>query len=517
MKINEIASKQVDEGFWDALKAGASGVKAAATGKNPVQAASQTYQQSVGEKNLAGMAKTVMARWNQQMAPTIPPAKKTDPKTIKLYLDKFLSKYFAGNYSSNNKLVAVDAKSIGDYIRKTVNDEAAGMNHVPRTRKAKAKPAAPTAPTPVTPAAPTSALDPAVSADIADGLKRMGYTASEIKAWLPSIPAGTSVSDGIQMVLKNKQPAASPIQPPAPTAAPAVPTAPPPTPTPAPAAPKRQSLAKRIAAKRGAASENYYSSNPMLAESVLMEGGNVFPDVTAIKKEYVPGIIKKIQAIMPGGIQIIPPIGSAGFKVESGDMDVFVDAAEIAQHFNAADDKIAKVALKKYFEAKGYQAALTGRNVHIRMPVPGGTFVQVDVMVIPDAARVAPFHQHGPSGQYNDPTFKGGQLFIMYSSLAKAAGMKFSPFEGKLVDRTTGELVADNKDDVAKILLNPTATAANLASVKAIMAALANDPRKEEKIAQAREDAKKGLIVLPESVQPGTAQWFRDIQNILVS
>jgi hypothetical protein len=103
----------------------------------------------------------------------------------------------------------------------------------------------------------------------------------------------------------------------------------------------------------------------------------------------------------------------------------------------------------------------------------------------------------------------------MYSSLAKALGLKFSPFEGKLVDRATNKVVADNKDAAAKILLNPAATGADMASVKSIMRALANDPRKEEKLAQARVDATKGLINLPESVQPGSAQWFRNLQNLL--
>ena len=249
---------------------------------------------------------------------------------------------------------------------------------------------------------------------------------------------------------------------------------------------------------------------------ILTEGGNVFDDVTAIKKQYVPQIINVIQDIMPDGINIIPHIGSAGYKVESGDMDVFVDATEVQQFFNAKDDKQTKIELRKFIEAQGYQCALSGRNVHVRMPVPDGSFVQVDVMVIPDAGRVAPFHQHGLSGQYNDPEFKGGELFILYSSIAKALGLKFSPFEGKLVDRTTNEVVANNKDAVAKILLNPNATGADLASVKTILKALANDPRKEEKLAQAREDAKKNLIHLPESAPAGTPSWFRQIQNILV-
>ncbi len=240
----------------------------------------------------------------------------------------------------------------------------------------------------------------------------------------------------------------------------------------------------------------------------LTEGGNVFDDAGPIKKEFVPSIIDDIQALMPRGLTIIPHIGSAGFKVESGDMDVFVDAGTLIKLTGTKDEKTARVALRQYIEKQGYQCALTGRNVHVRMPTPAGTFVQVDVMVIPNAEKVAPFHQHGPSGQYDDPAFKGGQLFILYSSIAKALGLKFSPFEGKLVDRTTNEVVADSKDEVAKILLNPKATASDLSNVKTILKALSNDPLKDEKLAQAREDAKKGLITLPES-RTQSDHWYR--------
>lgn len=249
----------------------------------------------------------------------------------------------------------------------------------------------------------------------------------------------------------------------------------------------------------------------------LAEGGNVFQDVSPIKKEYVPGIINEIQGMMPDGIKIIPHIGSAGFKVESGDMDVFIDAATLAGYFGTKDEKTTRAAMKKYMEDQfGLQSALSGRNVHVRMPVPDGSYVQVDLMIIPNAERVAPFHQHGPSGQYNDPSFKGGQLFILYSSLAKALGLKFSPFEGLLVDRATNEVVADNKDAVAKILLNPAASAKDLANVNTILAALANDPHKEQKLAQAREDAKKGLITLPESKQRPD-HWYRQTVAVLES
>ena len=247
----------------------------------------------------------------------------------------------------------------------------------------------------------------------------------------------------------------------------------------------------------------------------LTEGGNVFADVGPIKKEYVPGILNDLQKLMPDGIKFIPHIGSAGFKVESGDMDVFIDAQTLAGYFGTKDEKATRAALRKFVADKGIETALSGRNVHVAMPVPDGSKVQVDLMVIPNAEKVAPFHQHGPSGQYDNPGFKGAQLFIMYSSIAKALGLKFSPFEGKLMNRETGEVVADDKDSVAKILLNPNATAADLSNLNTIMKALANDPQRDAKLAQAREDQAKGLITLPESFQPGTTSWFRTISNLV--
>jgi hypothetical protein len=47
------------------------------------------------------------------------------------------------------------------------------------------------------------------------------------------------------------------------------------------------------------------------------------------------------------------------------------------------------------------------------------------------------------------------------------------------------------------------------------MAALKTDPDREGKLAQARQDASKGIISLPEDVQPGTAAWFKKITGQL--
>ena len=245
----------------------------------------------------------------------------------------------------------------------------------------------------------------------------------------------------------------------------------------------------------------------------LKEGGNVFPDVVDIKQEYAKDLINSIKQLLPG-FDLQFDIGSVGYKIQSGDMDVFMDQDEVVNKFKSKDEKSAKQSLAQFVQAKGFDTSVKGRNVHVRMPLPDGTFAQVDLMVIPDSADVAPWHQHGPRGSYDDPGFKGAHNFILMNSIGKALGLKFDAFGGKLMRRDNNEVVARSRDEVAKILLNPGATGNDLNSVKTIMRALANDPDKEAKLAQAREDAAKGLITLPESIQPGSAQWMKQISEM---
>lgn len=249
----------------------------------------------------------------------------------------------------------------------------------------------------------------------------------------------------------------------------------------------------------------------------LYEGGNVFGD-GPIPREYVRGIVDRVQLDMPSGIKAIPDIGSAGYKVESGDMDMFVDYDQLAAKFGAQDEKSAKVALAQFMQAKGYPVKIIGRNVHIgvKYNTPAGPHeVQVDLMVIKDAARVAPWHQHGPRGMYDDPSFKGAHVFMLLNSIGKFLGVKIDAFSGTVMRRDNNEVVADTRKKAAKVLLGPTAKESDLDSVKTIMAKLATDPDKEGKLAQARQDVAKGSLTLPEDHHPGTAGWFRNIQSKL--
>jgi hypothetical protein len=253
----------------------------------------------------------------------------------------------------------------------------------------------------------------------------------------------------------------------------------------------------------------------------LSEGGNAIPTSVPVARADVAKIVSTAKRLLPAELlkRIQTDIGSAGYKVESGDIDVMVEAEDVVALFQTQSEKnpvlAAKKALEAYFRGKGIEAKVNGNNVSIGIPY-GKAVAQVDVMVIHDAALVAPYHQHGPRGSYSDADFKGQAIFVLMNSIGKALGYKFDAFGAKLMRRDDNTVVARDRDAVAKALLNPKATGDDLNSVKSIMRALENDPMRNEKLAQAREDEKKGFISLHEPLAEGSAPWFRMMQSILV-
>jgi hypothetical protein len=252
----------------------------------------------------------------------------------------------------------------------------------------------------------------------------------------------------------------------------------------------------------------------------LYEGGNAIPTSQPVDQHDVPTVVAIAKREMPQALlkNLQADIGSAGFKgVPSGDIDLMIEASDLVTVFNTQDAKdpvlAAKKALATYFAAKGIEAKVNGRNVSIGVKYKGANgrqgYAQVDLMVIQDAKIVAPWHQHGPRGMYADPGFKGQQNFVLMSSIAKYLNLKFDPFGAKLVNRDTNEVVGRTRKEVAKILLGPNAKESDLDSIKSMMAALAQDPDREGKLAQAKQDQAKGLLTLPEDTAPGTAKWFR--------
>ena len=234
----------------------------------------------------------------------------------------------------------------------------------------------------------------------------------------------------------------------------------------------------------------------------LKEGGNAIESSVPVPLDQVKSVVAKAVELLPEKLRnnLAKDIGSAGFKkVPPGDIDLMIEASDLVAEFqtSAAKDPVlaAKKALSEFLIKAGYESNVKGRNVHVGIPFNGG-IAQVDYMVIHDVQLVAPYHQHGPRGSYDDPEFKGSDIFMLMSSIAKSMDLKFDAFGAKLMRRDNNGVVARNRDEVAKLLLNPGATGNDLNSVKSIMNALKTDPRRNEKLAQARDDAAKGLLTL---------------------
>lgn len=217
--------------------------------------------------------------------------------------------------------------------------------------------------------------------------------------------------------------------------------------------------------------------------SFLIEGGNVIPNAVSLRREDFPSVIDNLSKILPQGINLYP-IGSAGKKDISSDIDALIDAAELMNVFPAKELKLSRKALEDYFKSKGLPAARTGVSIHVGVPI-GTTdkVVQVDLMAVDNAAAAQPLHTH----DYTDPTMKGGTLHAMWADLANMSSteghpsLMMSPYKG-LVDRQTKELITNNKDAIAKIIIGPTASADDMGNPQKILKALEKYPEKYQMI-----------------------------------
>lgn len=235
-------------------------------------------------------------------------------------------------------------------------------------------------------------------------------------------------------------------------------------------------------------------------------GGNVIPQAAAVTRTNFKTVKQNLQNLMPEGITIYP-IGSAGKKDISSDMDVLIDAAELMKAFPATELKFSRKALEDYFKSKGLLAARTGVSIHVGIPTGENNDVaQVDVMAVDNAQAAVPLHTHDYS---KDAAMKGGTLHAIWADLANLSStpeisLMMSPYKG-LVNRTTKELITANKDEIAKKIIGPTATAQDMGSVDNMLNALKPYP---SKYAAIRDKYAPGT-----AVQEGSREWFRNIMD----
>ena len=216
---------------------------------------------------------------------------------------------------------------------------------------------------------------------------------------------------------------------------------------------------------------------------ILLEGGNVIPNAKPINKANFPAAVKNLQHILPKGLNLYP-IGSAGKKEISSDIDALIDAGELMKAFPAKELKLSRKALEDYFKQKGLPAARTGVSIHVGIPTgKDDDIVQVDLMAVENAKAAVPLHTH----DYSDPNMKGGTLHGMWADLANMSSIEghqslmMSPYKG-LVDRETKELVTSDKDKIAKIIIGPSASADDMGNPTKMMKALEKYPEKYKAI-----------------------------------
>jgi hypothetical protein len=207
-----------------------------------------------------------------------------------------------------------------------------------------------------------------------------------------------------------------------------------------------------------------------------------------------------------------------GGREDSGDVDIMIDPKELVDTFTPdleeynrnrktplgakafanmmADQSkkqafilsAAKWALSRYMTGNGFETDPGTLTVNFSGE---GKNYSVDLIVRPRSAW--PLHTHDFT---RDPEMRGSDLWVnIYPVLAKIASattftdpktgeekgnLQFSPDRG-IVDRETDQVVAINKDDIAKLLLGDSATARDLSSISGIRDQLKRDPEKWSK------------------------------------
>jgi hypothetical protein len=133
----------------------------------------------------------------------------------------------------------------------------------------------------------------------------------------------------------------------------------------------------------------------------------------------------------------------------------------------------------------------SGISVHFKTPIngrPESGYVQTDFMFLKDV----PFSKFILSAPA-DSAYKGQDRNVLMNSIAKSMGYKLNQTAG-LQDRATNEIISNDPDQIAKLLLNKSATREDLLSVESIVRALENDPKKDDKLRDAREHfAREGV------------------------
>lgn len=236
--------------------------------------------------------------------------------------------------------------------------------------------------------------------------------------------------------------------------------------------------------------------------SMMFEGGNVFKNgdgqslTQRINQTDVKSTLAWLEHLVSGLDLQNNTLGSTGIKDTSGDLDIAVDTAELTK-----DQLVAQ--LTSWAHSQGFKPEewirKSGTAVHFKTPIngrPDAGFVQTDFMFLNNV----PWSKFVLGAMPVDSKYKGRERNVLMNSLAKSMGYKLNQIAG-IADRTTNKIITDDPDQVAKMLLNRTATRQDLASVENILQALSTDPARDAKLADFREHMKREGLPFLESTE----------------
>lgn len=202
-------------------------------------------------------------------------------------------------------------------------------------------------------------------------------------------------------------------------------------------------------------------------------GGNVFSNTEPFDQSRVKRLTRIINSVLKSAKTKAIPIGSGATPKAgkiSNDLDLIVDQDALTSFYNETNPRVLRKLIRAAFDSAGFETAQSGISVHIKVPIES-TAHQVDLMVVPNAENTAKFHIHEiPDGS----PYKGMNKHLALAYLAKKNDMLWSPFQGlyRRDNGVKGELITDDADRVAQILLGAQASAKDLVSLESIMAAM---------------------------------------------
>jgi hypothetical protein len=235
---------------------------------------------------------------------------------------------------------------------------------------------------------------------------------------------------------------------------------------------------------------------------ILKEGGNVFKDASGriltqrINQADVAPTLAWLDLMLPGLDLQNNTLGSTGKKPTSGDLDLAVDAGQVSKE--QLTTRLTQWCQSHGFKPEDY-IKKSGISVHFKTPItgnPNSGYVQTDFMFLTNL----PFSKFALSAPA-DSAYRGQDRNVLINSIAKSMGYKLNQTAG-IADRATNKIITDDPDKIARLLLNKSATRADLNSVETIVAALEGDAKRDAKLADAREHFARIGVPFMESEEP---------------